>query len=202
MEERIYNRTITNLDNYIIDIKNLKLIKKPTPLNENTTYSNHIDYRQEIKDLTKHMIKKGMNILPLPKVVFKHGDQENAKKFLGKTAYYVPDSMTIVLYTEGRHPKDVVRSFSHEMVHHVQNLEDRLEGINTTNTLEDDHLNNIEREAYSDGNMMFRNWTDGKDGEEVTSLNEKQDTKNLVSQEEVHTFTKNCGCGQAKTNIQ
>lgn len=143
------------------------------PLNENATYSSKIDYKQQIKDLTKHMIKKGMNILPLPRVIFKHGDQENASQFLGKTAYYSPEDMTVVLYTEGRHPKDIVRSFAHEMVHHIQNIEDRLENINTTNTTEDDNLNDIEREAYTKGNMTFRNWTDSLDGEEVTSLNEK-----------------------------
>ncbi len=142
------------------------------PLNENATYSSKIDYKQQIKDLTKHMIKKGMNILPLPKVIFKHGDQENASQFLGKTAYYSPSDMTVVLYTEGRHPKDIVRSFAHEMVHHIQNLEDRLENISTTNTMEDDNLNDIEREAYTRGNMVFRNWTDNMDGEEVSSLSE------------------------------
>ena len=142
------------------------------PLNENATYSSKIDYKQQIKDLTKHMLDKGMNIQPLPKVIFKHGDQENASQFLGKTAYYDPNNMTVVLYTEGRHPKDIVRSFAHEMIHHIQNLEDRLGGINTTNTMEDDNLNDIEREAYTKGNMTFRNWTDNKDGEEVTSLNE------------------------------
>jgi len=144
------------------------------PLNENATYSSKIDYKQQIKDLTKHMIKKGMNILPLPKVIFKHSDTENASQFLGKTAYYSPSDMTVVLYTEGRHPKDIVRSFAHEMIHHIQNLEDRLENISTTNTMEDDNLNDIEREAYTKGNMVFRNWTDSKDGEEVTSLSEKK----------------------------
>ena len=93
------------------------------------------------------MLQKGMNIKPLPKVVFKHGDAENAKQFLGKTAYYNPETMEIVLYTEGRHPKDIVRSFSHEMIHHTQNLEDRLGNIATTNTQEDDHLNDLEAEA-------------------------------------------------------
>ena len=150
-----------------------KTLKTTTNINENATYSSKIDYKQQIKDLTKHMLKKGMNILPLPKVIFKHGDQENASQFLGKTAYYSPSDMTVVLYTEGRHPKDIVRSFSHEMIHHIQNLEDRLENISTTNTMEDDNLNDIEREAYTKGNMTFRNWTDSLDGEEVTSLNEK-----------------------------
>ena len=149
-----------------------KTLKTTTNVNENATYSSKIDYKQQIKDLTKHMIKKGMNILPLPKVIFKHSDVENASQFLGKTAYYSPSDMTVVLYTEGRHPKDIVRSFAHEMIHHIQNLEDRLHDISTTNTMEDDHLNDIEREAYTRGNMVFRNWTDNMDGEEVSSLNE------------------------------
>jgi len=150
------------------------------PLNENATYSNNINYKRHIKDLTTHMLNKGMNIQPLPKVVFKNGDKENAEDFFGKTAYYQPDTMEIVLYTEGRHPKDIVRSFAHEMIHHIQNLEGRLGGINTTNTMEDDNLNDIEREAYTKGNMTFRNWTDNIDGEEVTSLNEIGDASSKV----------------------
>jgi hypothetical protein len=138
---------------WVVDLSNQQL-------NENASYSNHIDYKQKIKALTKHMLDKGMNIVPLPKVVFKHGDAENAKQFLGKTAYYNPETMEIVLYTEGRHPKDIVRSFSHEMIHHIQNLEGRLGNVATTNTLEDDHLDKIEQEANLNGTMTFRNWTD------------------------------------------
>jgi hypothetical protein len=131
-----------------------------SPINENTTYSTHINYKQQIRDLTKHMLDKGMNIKPLPKVIFKHSDKENAKNFFGKTAYYNPDTMEIVLYTEGRHPKDLVRSFSHEMIHHLQNIENRLGNISTTNTMEDDNINKLEQEANLKGTMMFRNWTD------------------------------------------
>jgi hypothetical protein len=129
-------------------------------LNENASYSSDIDYKSLIKELTKYMIKDGWNIQPLPKVVFKHGDTENARDFFGKTAYYDPNTKTIVLYTEGRHPKDIVRSFSHEMVHHEQNLDGRLGDIYTTNTQEDDRLNDIEKEANLNGTMTFRNWTD------------------------------------------
>jgi hypothetical protein len=127
---------------------------------ENASYSQHIDIKKEIGNLIKHMLDKGMNIQPLPKLVFKNGDSENAKQFLGKTAYYDPNSMSIVLYTEGRHPKDIVRSFSHEMVHHTQNLEGRLGDVSTTNTMEDDHLDKLEQEANLKGTMTFRNWTD------------------------------------------
>ncbi len=129
-------------------------------LNENASYSQDIDIKQRIMQLTQHMLDKGMNIEPLPSVELLDGDSVNAREFLGKTAYYDPNSATIVLYTEGRHPKDIVRSFSHEMIHHIQNLEGRLGNIITTNTQEDDDLNDIEAEANLKGTMTFRNWTD------------------------------------------
>lgn len=145
-------------------------------LNENSTYSQSIDLKKEIAKLTKHMLDKGMNIQPLPKLILRNGDNSNAKEFLGKTAYYDPNSMSIVLYTEGRHPKDIARSFSHEMVHHTQNLENRLGNIGGTNTMEDDNLNKLEQEANLKGTMTFRNWTD--------SLNEALNFKDLLKQTE------------------
>jgi hypothetical protein len=60
----------------------------------------------------------------------------------------------------GRYPKDVCRSFAHEMIHHMQNIEGRLGNIQTTNTNEDDHLQRIEDEAYLEGNRVFRNLED------------------------------------------
>ncbi len=129
-------------------------------LNENASYSKDIDIKGRIMQLTQHMLDKGYNIEPLPTVEFIDGDSENAREFLGKTAYYNPETQTIVLYTEGRHPKDIVRSFAHEIIHHIQNLEGRLGNITTTNTQEDDYLNDIEAEANLKGTMTFRNWTD------------------------------------------
>jgi hypothetical protein len=60
----------------------------------------------------------------------------------------------------GRHPKDVMRSFSHEMIHHMQNMEGRLGNITTTNVNEDDYLQEIEKEAHSKGSYVFREWED------------------------------------------
>ena len=136
---------------------------------ENATYSKDIDIKYKIAELTQHMLDKGMNIKPLPVVEFINGDSENARDFFGKTAYYNPATNTIILYTEGRHPKDIVRSFAHEMIHHIQNLEGRLDDIDTTNTHESDYLNDIEKEANLNGTMTFRNWTD--------SLQEKKKVK-------------------------
>ena len=129
-------------------------------LKENASYSQHIDVIEKIAQLTNHMIDKGMNIEPLPSMEFIDGDSENAKDFFGKTAYYDPNKQHIVLYTEGRHPKDIVRSYAHEMIHHIQNLEDRLGDISSTDTTKSDHLDKLEQEANLRGTMTFRNWTD------------------------------------------
>jgi hypothetical protein len=128
------------------------------PLKENTIPS--IDILEKIAELTNYMRDKGYNIDPVPSIELVGDDVDNAEKFLGKTAYYDPINKSITLYTYGRHPKDIVRSYSHEMIHHIQNLEDRLGDITTTNTQEDDHLNDIEAEANLKGTMTFRNWAD------------------------------------------
>jgi len=122
--------------------------------------------RQETPSLTKYMaslleymIDQGLKITPLPEIKTIR-DEANAKDLFGRTAYYDPNNKEVVLYIEGRHDKDILRSFSHEMIHHMQNLEGRLGGINTTNTNESDNLAEIEKEAYLMGNMTFRNWED------------------------------------------
>ena len=129
-------------------------------LKEHMAHTNTVDLIGKCGQLTKHMIKKGYKIEPLPGLKIIDDDVDNSQDFFGKTAYYDPNEQLIVLYTQGRHPKDIVRSYAHEMIHHIQNLEDRLGNITTTNTAEDDHLDGIEREAYEEGNIAFRNWTD------------------------------------------
>ena len=117
-----------------------------------------------ITDLTKHMYDQGLTIDPAPEIEFVE-DQDNAKDPLGKTAYYDPNKRLIVLYVTGRHPKDILRSFAHEMIHHCQNLEGRLGDIHTTNVNEDDYLKSLEREAYERGNMSFRSWENSLRGD-------------------------------------
>jgi hypothetical protein len=116
--------------------------------------------KESFVSLSQYMIDNGMNIQPLPKIKVIKSEKQNASDLLGKTAYYNPTDKSITLYTMDRHPKDVMRSFCHEMVHHMQNLEGRLNNINTTNTNEDGDLPEIEREAYEKGNMMLRGWED------------------------------------------
>ena len=95
-------------------------------------------------------------------IVFQ-SDEDNAGRMLGKTAYYDPQNYQIVLYTDGRHPKDILRSLSHELVHHNQNCRGDFTTDNATDdgyAQEDPHLRNMESEAYEIGNLIFRDFED------------------------------------------
>ena len=118
------------------------------------------DLTPQIISLTQYMASNGLNLKPYPKVKFIDNDGENASNLLGRTAYYDPNQQLVALYTMGRHPKDILRSYAHELVHHHQNLNNTLNHGQTTNTKKDDALDRIEREAYENGNILFRNWED------------------------------------------
>ena len=117
-------------------------------------------FNEAVKSLTKYMVDQGMNIKPLPHVITISNDSKNASNILGKTAHYNPSNCSITLYTLNRHPKDILRSYAHEMIHRIQDNEGRLKNITTTNTNEDRNLEELEKEAYLQGNMCFRNWED------------------------------------------
>ena len=56
-----------------------------------------------------------------PPKLFLKGDASNAADPLGKTGFYDPGAESITLYITDRHPKDILRSLSHELMHHTQN---------------------------------------------------------------------------------
>ena len=98
-----------------------------------------------------------------PPRLFLKNDSKNAGNPLGKTAFYDPAQKSVTLYTTGRHPKDVMRSLSHELVHHTQNCRgdfDNTGEMGEGYAQNDEHLREMEREAYEVGNMCFRDWED------------------------------------------
>ena len=102
-------------------------------------------------------------------------DEANASKSLGKTAYYDPQSMSVTIYTDGRHTKDILRSLAHELVHHTQNENGMLNdsgyhGAGYAQKNKD--LRQSEKEAYLKGNMCFRDWEDGLKQDKPTIYNE------------------------------
>jgi hypothetical protein len=97
-----------------------------------------------------------------PSVSFE-SDPENAKNTLGKTAQYEPASGKITVFIDNRHPKDIMRSFSHELVHHAQNCDGQFDDMGSMGegyAQNDDHLRKMEEDAYLRGNMTFRDWED------------------------------------------
>ena len=142
------------------DNVNVKFMQDHIRITVQDEYSNNrFDYTPFMGSILEYMIDQKMSISPLPEIKMKKDLGEAASVF-GRTAYYNPELKEIVLYTEGRHPKDVLRSFTHEMVHHIQNMEGRLKSYGTTNTNEDESLVEIEKEAYMVGSITFRNWED------------------------------------------
>ena len=100
-----------------------------------------------------------------PPTIFFDSDPDNSKKVLGKTAHYDPEALEVVVYIDKRHPKDILRSLSHELVHHSQNCRGDLEpeiagetgpGYAQTNP----HMRQMESEAFEKGNLCMRDWED------------------------------------------
>ena len=105
--------------------------------------------------------QKALNFDKPISIIFQ-SDEENASKMLGKTAFYDPQNLEVTLYVDDRHPKDVLRSLSHELVHHAQHCRGEF-GKGSTElgyAQSDPHLRKMEREAYTKGNLIFRDFED------------------------------------------
>lgn len=89
---------------------------------------------------------------------------DNAKMFWAGTAHYNPSTHEITVYIDGRHPKDILRSISHELVHHAQNCRGEFDREMSTEegyAQNDPHLSKMEDEAYLVGNRLLRDYEDG-----------------------------------------
>ena len=115
------------------------------------------NFAPHIASILEYCMTKGMKVTPIPEVKIRQ-DEDNAANLFGRTAYYQPDTQEIVLYVTGRHPKDVLRSFCHELIHHMQNLEGRDLTFYTTDVHADENLKEIEQEAHAKGSFLFRDW--------------------------------------------
>ena len=120
------------------------------------------DILQPLMDQFMPFAQKRMGFHKPPRI-FLRDDPQNAQNPLGKTAYYDPEQMSVTLYISGRHPKDVMRSLSHELVHHTQNCNGEFDGASEMGegyAQKDEHLREMERQAYEQGNLCFRDWED------------------------------------------
>ena len=89
-------------------------------------------------------------------------DKKNAKKLLGKTAYYDPSENRICVFVDKRHPKDMMKSIAHELAHHTQNCRGDLDLARSTDpgyAQNDKHMRKMEDEAYKTL-LLFRDFED------------------------------------------
>ena len=123
--------------------------------------NNNPEFNQALGGIYRDAVKN-FNIRTTPKLVL-NKDEKNASKTLGRTAYYDPNNLTVTLYTTGRHPKDILRSFAHELIHHVQNERGDLkmgDASSPTYAQDDKHMRKMEKEAYLEGNLLLRDFED------------------------------------------
>lgn len=130
---------------------------EPTMINEDR-YDN-FNYKKAMRSISEFMKASGLNVCPYPKVVLNYDEQDGL--FI-KTGYYEPDEKRVVLFCRDRHPKDILRSFAHEMIHHSQNLDGKdLRFTSEDDVKDNERLEEVEAEAYLKGNIFFRKWTEG-----------------------------------------
>lgn len=139
----------------------------------------------EFKSLLARLYLHQKKILQLkenPRVILVQ-DKENADKMLGKTAHYEPSTKIVQLNITDRHPKDILRSFAHEIVHHWQHEHKQLnksdeKDLGVGYAQKDPHMRKMEKQAYLLGNMMFRDWEDAlKSKNEKLSENQNPEVK-------------------------
>lgn len=138
------------------------------PKSNNKDFSLFLELLENLYNTSKKQLKFNEEV----KVNFVKNDQ-NSLNALGKTASYNPETREVNLYFVGRHPKDLMRSFSHELVHHAQNCRGEFNNVSNTNegyAQADAHLREMEREAYECGNMIFRDWEDEMKSKGVVPL--------------------------------
>lgn len=123
-----------------------------------TKHNIDVDYNKYIKSLIDFMREQHLRIDPLPEIELNPEEQDG---IFVKTGYYSPDEHKVVVFTDGRHPKDVLRTVAHEFIHHMQNLQNPDKDWGTGGDLEADRkLRGIEGEAFLLGNIIFREWTE------------------------------------------
>lgn len=124
-------------------------------------------FKKHLAELTHYIQECGVDVYPYPKVMLNKMPQ-SGESILNSTGYYDPNDQVIVLYVHGRHLKDILRSYAHELIHHNQNLSglmtpDKMgEGNDPKYAQNNPHLRELEEDAYKRGNMLFRDWTDNK----------------------------------------
>ena len=128
------------------------------------------------------------------RIVFEaQGDR--AVDIFSPTGNYNPSTGTITVYVDHRHPKDILRSVAHELIHHAQCCQGEFERSMDTSpgyAQQDQHMREMERDAYFRGNItLFRDWEDNRKanrGRSMMSENKETEVKEIKKEEKIKTI--------------
>lgn len=138
-------------------------------------------------------------------------DAQNAANPIGNTGYYNPATMEVFVYVTGRHPKDILRSVSHELVHHAQNCRgeftpDVMEEAGEGYAQNSPRLRKMEIEANARGATGVRDSVDRGLYKNLFNQNENKQ-KGIKKMIDLDALTdaimsnimekKDCGCGKS-----
>jgi len=124
----------------------------------NQDFDEMIDILKMLLPFSRKTLK--YDIAPVIKLLDRESDKQ---EILGTTAFYNPLDYSVSVYTHGRLPKDILRSITHELVHHSQACRGDLTGQEQTESgyaQKNPHLRNMEKQAYLYGNMLLRDFED------------------------------------------
>jgi hypothetical protein len=134
------------------------------------------------------------------RIVFEaQGDR--AVDIFSPTGNYNPSTQTITIYVDHRHPKDILRSVAHELIHHAQCCQGEFNNPIDTSAgyaQKDQHMREMEKDAYFRGNItLFRDWEDYRkknsgrsmmsENKETEVKEEKVEVKEIKKEEKIKT---------------
>jgi hypothetical protein len=117
-----------------------------------------IDLIKQVKGYAKKILgyKSGVGIELIKNAV------NSSKGVKSKTGEYDPNGKVIKIYISDRHPKDILRSLCHELVHHAQNDEgelDSVKGVEPEEFRENPKLKELEEKAYKLGGTILKGFS-------------------------------------------
>ena len=146
----------------------------------------HEELKKYMKEFYTFAIERLDKIDRPPRIKFRK-DKDNANDMFGKTGFYDPHKESITLFITDRHAKDILRSFAHELVHHEQKCRGADKDLDLSITAHDpayashdEGLREMEREAFDEGNMIFRDWCDMKKMERKNKMSESKQLVDVV----------------------
>ena len=126
--------------------------------NEEPETKEEFDYTSNIASLIEFMEENGWKVQPLPEILL-NKEKQTGGLLDRKTGEYSPEGDGLIrIYTDGRQPRDILRSFVHEAYHHHQNLSGELTKLRSDTVKDDKTAEQIEGDAYLQGNLLFRKW--------------------------------------------